>query len=133
MMALFDRLGAAGSKVKSLCAEPGVAKTELAGNLARGHLEVGVDLTSFATGTKGRFPGVQSAADGACPLMEAAFGADANSGDFFMPGDFIENTVVGMPVKCITAGVATPTAENIATRFEHERLSLDLANRALPA
>ena len=26
------------------------------------------------------------AADGACPLMQAAFGADAGSGDFFMPG-----------------------------------------------
>ena len=86
-----------------------------------------------------------------CGHAQAAFGADAHSGDFFMPGkysiisknihasvfvfrpdflsglsclsclscltclssllfpgEYIQKTVVGMPVKCITAGRPTP-------------------------
>lgn len=48
-----------------------------------------------------------------------------------MPGEFIQNTVVGMPVKCITAGEPTPSAERIAARFENEKLTMDPANQRL--
>ena len=63
------------------------------------------------------YPAVQSAADGACPLMEAAFGAGAESGDFYMPCDLVQGTQVGMPVKCISAGVPTPSAEHIVKKY----------------
>ena len=54
-------------------------------NLEKNHAELGekpVDRGPVET----RFAGVQSAADGARPLMEAAFGVNVGSGDFFMPG-----------------------------------------------
>mmetsp|Transcript_5324 Transcript_5324/g.14779 ORF Transcript_5324/g.14779 Transcript_5324/m.14779 type:complete len:379 (-) Transcript_5324:12-1148(-) len=130
-MALHERLHAAGSRVKSICAEPGVSQTELASSLAKGHAEIGVDLGAFGTSTQARFPGVQSAADGACSLMEAAFGKDVGSGDFFMPGDLVKKTVVGLPVKCMTAGRPTPSNKRIEKAFENEKLTMEPASRAL--
>lgn len=64
----------------------------------------GADIGRFKHGVETRFAGVQSAADGACPLMEAAFGAAAASGDFYMPGELRQKTVVGMPTACMTRG-----------------------------
>jgi NAD(P)-dependent dehydrogenase (short-subunit alcohol dehydrogenase family) len=122
MLALHDSLKASGSKIKSLCAEPGVAKTDLMQNLSLGHKKV--NNTKGAKMGEGdpskMFPGVQSAADGACPLMEAAFGAGAHSGDFYMPGERVKNTTVGKPTKCMTAGQPSPSNKYIRERFEHE-------------
>jgi NAD(P)-dependent dehydrogenase (short-subunit alcohol dehydrogenase family) len=126
MLALHERLKAAGSGIKSVCAEPGVAATALVANLQTGHEEAGNDLggaMSAMTYTP------QSAADGAAPLIEAAFGQDVESGDFFMPGDLINNTVVGMPVKCMTGGKPTPSSEFIASKFENEQLTMHPPNR----
>ena len=86
-MVLHERLQAAGSRVKSVCAEPGVAATALGANLAKGHAEAGNEIDR---GSSPYTP--QSAADGAAPLMAAAFGAGVESGDFFMPGDFEDGT-----------------------------------------
>lgn len=131
-MTLSDNVSKAGScKVKSLCAEPGVAATDLADNLEKGHKAVagGNDAAVPVVSFESVYPGVQSAADGACPLMEAAFGADAESGDFYMPGERVKGTPVGMPVRCMTAGVPTPSTEFIAKRFQHEKLTMDERNR----
>ena len=40
-MALHSKLAADGSRIKSICAEPGVAQTELAANLMKGHDDEG--------------------------------------------------------------------------------------------
>jgi NAD(P)-dependent dehydrogenase (short-subunit alcohol dehydrogenase family) len=131
MMALHHKLVSKCSKIKSLCAEPGVAQTQLVLNTTQGHAEVGKDMSDFAAGSAASFPGMQSAADGACPLMAAAFGADVHSGDFFMPGDLVQKTVVGLPVKCITAGKPTPSSKYIEKSFDNEKLTLDDANQQL--
>ena len=89
-MGLHKKLAAAGSKVKSCCAEPGVAKTDLTKNTARPHSflkrrifgAVGV-LMSCSGGH------IQSAADGACPLIVAAFDGRTASGDMWMPSKHI--------------------------------------------
>ena len=125
-MVLHERLQAAGSRVKSVCAEPGVAATALGANLAKGHAEAGNEIDR---GSSPYTP--QSAADGAAPLMAAAFGAGVGSGDFFMPGDFEDGTVKGMPVKCMTGGRPTPTSDHIREKFENEALTMDVGNREL--
>eukprot|EP00927_Polykrikos_kofoidii_P068785 TRINITY_DN64117_c0_g1_i1.p1 TRINITY_DN64117_c0_g1~~TRINITY_DN64117_c0_g1_i1.p1 ORF type:complete len:380 (+),score=68.83 TRINITY_DN64117_c0_g1_i1:85-1224(+) len=131
-MELHDRLQAALSKIKSVCAEPGVSQTDLATSLAKSHAEVGSSKAGvFAAPSQARFPGIQSAADGACSLMEAAFGRETNSGDFFMPGSIVKKTVVGMPVKCMTGGCPTPSTSFIKRAFEDEKLTMDPANREL--
>merc|ERR1712205_186324 len=73
----------------------------------------------------------QSAADGACSLMEASFGASANSGDFYMPRDMVKGTPVGMPVKCMTAGKPSPVSESMAKRFKNEELTMNEANHKI--
>lgn len=75
-MALHAKLQTRGSCVKSICAEPGVAKTDLASNLAQGHTKAGGQLGGFADTQVTMYPGIQSAADGACPLIFASFAAD---------------------------------------------------------
>ena len=75
------------------------------------------------------FSGKQSAADGACPLMLASFAVDANSGDFFMPGDLRHGLSVGTPVKCMEGGRPAPKAEWQAQKFENERLTMSAENR----
>ena len=99
-------------------------------NLEKNHAELGekpVDRGPVET----RFAGVQSAADGACPLMEAAFGINVGSGDFFMPGARVKNTTVGMPTKCMTAGQPTPATDFIKDAFKMEELTMLQANRDL--
>lgn len=129
-MALHAKLTAASSKVKSLCAEPGVAQTDLATNLMKGHKAAGTGdaVQPMLEGMMKKYAGLQSCADGACSLVMASFGSDANSGDFYMPGQQRDGCTVGMAVKCMTAGAATPTAEFMVERFENEKLTLDGAN-----
>lgn len=129
-MALHHMLQTRGSKVKSLCAEPGVAKTDLNPNLIKGHAQSGKQV-HVGPDASAMFPGIQSAADGACPLIVASFSSDVASGDFFMPGELVKETVVGWPVKCISACRATPTTEWMSKNFENEKLTLDPANHEL--
>ena len=84
MMALHEQLTKEGSKIKSLCAEPGVAQTELAANLLNGHNQAGngEKIKPVMEGMATKYSGLQSCADGACALMMAAFAADVSSGDF---------------------------------------------------
>ena len=43
-----------------------------------------------------------------------------------MPGDVVQRTVVGIPVKCVTAGHPTPTSPHMAKTFDHEALTMDV-------
>ena len=45
-----------------------------------------------------------------------------------MPGSQRDGVTIGKPVKCMTAGAATPTAQFITDRFENEALTLNKAN-----
>ena len=63
--------------------------------------------------------------------IEAAFARFVDCGDFLMPGEIVRKTVVGTPVKCMTAGRPTPTNEYMRLRFEHEKLTMDAGNRAV--
>ena len=128
-MALHEKLKAAKSDIKSICAEPGVAATALSANLEAGHLAAGNDLGGAMSAGGGYVP--QSAADGAAPLIEAAFGQEVESGDFFMPGDFVNKTVIGMPVKCMTAGKPTPSGDWMNEKFDNESLTMEIANRTV--
>ena len=137
-MCLHERLREVGSAVKSICAEPGVAATALVDNLKRGHQAAKKAVASSSTASPGdvltassAFKGIQSAADGACSLIEAAFARFVDCGDFLMPGDIVRKTVVGTPVKCMTAGRPTPTSEYMRVRFEREKLTMDTGNRTL--
>lgn len=82
--ALHHRLAAKDSKIKSVCAAPGLAAT----NLQVTTRERGGMSETWIMGL------AQSAGDGACPLMLASFGADVKSGDFYEP-----KGTVGEPVK----------------------------------
>ena len=130
-MALHELLKKSGSKVKSVCAEPGVAATDLGANLQKNHDKYGSQKAPDRGSTESRFPGVQSAADGACPLMEAAFGQNVGSGDFFMPRNLVKNTVVGMPTKCMTDGSPSPSTDYIKKAFKMEELTMLQENRTL--
>jgi len=141
-MALHERLQAAGSKIKSVCAEPGVSATNLVVNMGAGHREAAKakpkeqKLKAAAKKKAGSTPNFgtmvpQSAADGACSLIEAAFASGADSGDFYMPKDFANNSATGLPVKCMTAGRATPFDESMRERFNGEALTTNRENHAL--
>uniref|UniRef100_A0A7S1QGM7 Protochlorophyllide reductase n=1 Tax=Alexandrium catenella TaxID=2925 RepID=A0A7S1QGM7_ALECA len=144
-MALHEKLLVAGSKIKSLCAEPGVSATNLAANMTAGHRQARKAAARPASASpkdkakaKARSPQPagsnfkpQSAADGACPLVEAAFASTASGGDFYMPGEMINGTPVGMAVKCMTAGKPTPTSASMAKQFKNEALTMSQANRLL--
>lgn len=142
-MALHDKLQATGSGVKSVCAEPGMSATSLVENMSSGHKEAartrpkespnkGAAEKAAASPLPANFGAMvpQSAADGACPLMQAAFG-NADSGDFFMPKDFVNNSVTGMPVKCMTAGQPSPIDKSMMKRFNNEALTINRENHAL--
>jgi len=146
-MALHEKLSSLGSKVKSVCAEPGVSMTELATNMGRQHAAAAKAAKAKAANepkaeTKKKSPrpvgpaGMpsyvpQSAADGACSLIMASFAKEASSGDFYMPGGFEDNTPKGMPVKCMTAGKPTPPNQRIEKNFKNESLTMDAKNREL--
>lgn len=88
MMALHDQLTKEGSKIKSICAEPGVAQTDLAANLVNGHNQAGngEKILPVMENMAAKYSGLQSCADGACALMMAAFATDVSSGDFCESG-----------------------------------------------
>jgi NAD(P)-dependent dehydrogenase (short-subunit alcohol dehydrogenase family) len=141
-MALHDKFTWAGSKVKSLCAEPGVSATDLAANMAMGHASAATAKERASPkldekkSTQSARPAAmnfkpQSAADGACSLILASFASTANSGDFYMPGELVEGTPVGMPVKCMKQGMPTPTDASMAKRFDNEALTMSTSNRDL--
>lgn len=74
--ALHERLRACGSKVKAVCAAPGLATT---------HLQVTTAMDSgMGSGTWFMRWG-QSAQDGTMPLLQACLGKDVASGDFLEP------------------------------------------------
>lgn len=71
---------------------------------------------------------MQSGADGACPLMLAAFAVDANSGDFYMP----EGGSSGYPVRCIVGGQpGGDRSEVIAKSYDNEALTMHAPSRAM--
>ena len=132
-LALHSRLQLAGSRVKSLVAEPGVAATDLTSNLMKTHEQENAKTMQMVMDTglpRGGQP--QSAADGACPLMMAAFSRSAQSGDFFMPRERRMKLCVGMPVKCLSSGSPPDDVpEWIKRHYDREALTLDEANQRL--
>ena len=134
-IALHSKLAAAGSRVKSVCAEPGVASTALQRNTSSASprfnrclfAAVGFAMTSCSGGH------VQSAADGACPLIVAAFDARTGSGDLWMPSKHIPGkkvSVHGTPARSIEGGKPTATHQWIVEKFDSEALTLSLENQA---
>ena len=134
-IALHSKLAAAGSRVKSVCAEPGVASTALQRNTSSASprfnrclfAAVGFAMTSCSGGH------VQSAADGACPLIVAAFDARTGSGDLWMPSKHIPGkkvSVHGTPPRSIEGGKPTATHQWIVEKFDSEALTLCLENQA---
>ena len=119
-MALHEQLAARGSKVKALVAEPGSSATDF---IKKGfELSPGVranatilTLTGALTACAGM---QQSAGDGACPIMAAGFGLDANSGDLFAPSKTVGSFpgwVKGLPHKTISGNEPIP-----GTKFSEE-------------
>jgi len=134
-MALHMKLAAAGSKVKSVCAEPGVASTDLQKNTARPHSWLKQRVFGMV-GVLMKCSGghIQSAADGACSLIVAAFDERTTSGDMWMPSRHIPGkkaSVHGPPTKSIESGNPTTTYKWIVDKFESEALSLSASNQAI--
>lgn len=136
-MALHAKLTAAGSKVKSVAADPGVAGTNLQANVAKQHSRF--KRAIFATLNRVlRLTGahIQSAADGAAPLIVAAFDPRTGSGDVWLPSRHIPGkkvSVHGPPTRSIAGGVAAEAPQCpqwIVDKFEREALTLSVANQA---
>ena len=79
-MCLHEALREVGSAVQEHLCGTGVAATALVDNLKRGHQAAKKAVASSSTASPGdvltassAFKGIQSAADGACSLIEAAF------------------------------------------------------------
>lgn len=127
-MALHEKLAQWGSKVKSVCADPGGAATDIfsKGDQLSGAAAPGPLTTGFAPLT------TQTAADGAYPLMLAAFSPTADSGDLFIPGTFLGPTSpTGQPVKCMTRGQPTPTCQEMRELIKNEEMTMSEDNRAV--
>lgn len=89
------------SKMKSVVAEPGICNTDLINNLiTAANSKVYNCLCVFAACFSRNFGKIQSAADGALPLIHASFAKEVESGDFFYP----ENVKNGKPYKAISKG-----------------------------
>ena len=126
-MALHAKLSAKGSKVKSLCCEPGIAATSLVGNGWELSATTKLSDRVYALMSKCFKKLIQSGADGACPLLAACFGSEADSGDFFAPAYQALNFLgvgpylKGPPIKTVKGGMpAQPGMEaralNLATQ-----------------
>eukprot|EP00928_Gymnodinium_smaydae_P029089 TRINITY_DN22007_c0_g1_i1.p1 TRINITY_DN22007_c0_g1~~TRINITY_DN22007_c0_g1_i1.p1 ORF type:complete len:399 (-),score=89.56 TRINITY_DN22007_c0_g1_i1:177-1256(-) len=136
-MALHEKLAARGSKVKSICAEPGAACTSL---VSKGfQVSEGKKMNCCAMGLLKRVLALtgQSAADGACPLMAAGFGADAQSGDFFAPqnkASGMDAYVTGLPTKVIAANQAVAGAkisEENTLNKKNQEVAWDMTRKAI--
>jgi len=130
-MTLHDELQVAGSKVKSLAAEPGLSTTSLAGNgwqTAPGKHVPQLMMGNFRPIL--RMLG-QSGPDGACPLIAACFGKEATSGDLYCPSKKYVMPSAPMPTGMYTKG--TPFRTIIAgTPFKagKEAKTVDAALKA---
>ena len=138
-MALHDELQAAGSKIKSLTAEPGLATTSLASNGFQ--VKGGKSMSQKIAGSfipLFKMLG-QTGGDGACPFMMACFAADAQSGDFFVPSKryFLPPILMriytkGMPKKTVKGGVpVTKGYEKRSTSIELKKLCLEVTAAAI--
>lgn len=136
-MALHDKLAAQGSKVKSLCAEPGAAQTSITANgfqVSDGKRAGGCAM-AFLERTMSWM--AQSAADGSCPLMAAGFGTDAGSGDFFVPRKKtvgVDVYATGLPTKVIAgnqAVVGAKISEENTFSKTNQQLAWDATRRAI--
>mmetsp|Transcript_5815 Transcript_5815/g.6705 ORF Transcript_5815/g.6705 Transcript_5815/m.6705 type:complete len:349 (+) Transcript_5815:109-1155(+) len=100
-LALHKKLTDQGiSNVKSCVAEPGVASTSMTGTTTGDLRFFSKHFYRFVLKVAAKVVKEQSAADGALCLMQAAFGADVDSGDFFYP----KQIYVGLPHKAISKG-----------------------------
>ena len=114
-MALHKNLREKGFDIlrfKSVVAEPGFATTDLMVNATASNMSWFTRLKwKLATWRLRYFSTTQSAADGALSMIEACFGEDVNSGDFFHPNKI----QTGFPYKAISKGVLTQGNENQET------------------
>jgi len=108
-MALHDQLTTAGSKVKSLAAEPGLATTSLAGN--GWQTKPGKPVSQMLMGPFKPMLKMlgQSGPDGACPLILACFGSEAHSGDLYCPSKKYTVPSMPMPTGMYTKGAPMKT------------------------
>lgn len=120
--ALHEKLVAKGSKVKSLCCEPGLAETSLLANgfQTASDKSMPKSIKSAAMSMFKCSGMMQSGADGAMPLMAACFSSEANSGDMYCPKQMaplppptcmmINNK--GLPKRTIIAGKSVKTGDS---------------------
>ncbi|CAE8633346.1 unnamed protein product [Polarella glacialis] len=94
-LGMDDRVRAASSKVKCLCAAPGLAATNLQ---VTTHQQDGLSSTWF-------MKYAQSSEDGAMPLLHCCAGAGVESGDFWEPGGMANMT--GLPKKFQLESICT--------------------------
>jgi hypothetical protein len=107
-MILHEKLKAAGSKVKSLCVDPGLAATDLQPKAVDEYSSLKHWEAKLLFGIGG-----QSPRDGALPMTHACFHPDVQSGDYYSP----EKTggMYGLPRRIATAGEwDNPSAEKLS-------------------
>ena len=123
-MALHAKLAARGSAIKSLVAEPGVADTQLTPGLleATGRTS---KLIRWLGSLLSRHL-MQSAADGATPLIACCFSEAACSGDFLAPSRFLW----GAPSLTVQAGHAKFGLINASERLTMSESGQDLLWKA---
>lgn len=128
-MALHAKLAARGSRVKSLVAEPGIAATQLTPTLLANTGRTG-RLHQWISGLFHSYI-MQSAADGATPLIGCCFGASSASGDFLVP----RRMLWGAPTPTIAAGVprfsALTSSESLTLSASNQRLLWEASEVAI--
>lgn len=110
------------TRIKSVVAEPGAPNTDLGTKVVEVNnsflFRILSPVINFLIKV---FKGVHSAADGSLCLIEACFGEEVDSGDFFYP----EQVTVGVPYKAISKGQLVE-----GSKFP-ETLTLDKKNHQL--
>ncbi|CAE8611875.1 unnamed protein product [Polarella glacialis] len=94
-LGMDDRVRATSSKVKCLCAAPGLASTNLHVTAAQQDGWPGLWIMKYA----------QSSEDGAMPLLHCCAGAGVESGDFWEPRGMA--TLTGLPKKIQLESICT--------------------------
>jgi NAD(P)-dependent dehydrogenase (short-subunit alcohol dehydrogenase family) len=117
--AFHERLAAAGSPIKSLVAEPGLAVTNLQ------HTTVAGGAGPPAEAFDEMMAGAQSAEDGAVPLLMCMASPDAESGDFFGP------SIAGALGPYTTGPAEKHEPEPFCTSPENTRLLWTASERAI--